>query len=232
MSDTKDKLMYERAEFADGLGISRAAVTRAINQDRVIVDLGTDMIDPHYPTNLAYIRGIIANRRGHGLTAKFKEEMKADFVDTTRRKRRGKLTALGTSSKAASAYKDIAGRLDPDISIESDEGEDLFDRLMSQGLLQPAEQLKIAQTTIANLRIAQEMDDLIVREMVVKCFARLSGIISSRLLCLGQRSAKNICSLFGDMSAEKEIAVQGLMDDEVAGAVDAIQKEIENATDW
>lgn len=104
--------------------------------------------------------------------------------------------------------------------------------MMAQGLLGPGEQLKVAQTTLANLRIAKEMDDLIVRSMVSGFFARLGGIMSSRLLCLGQRSAKQICSVFGDLSPEKEIAVQKVIDDETAEAVESIQKEIADVTDW
>lgn len=232
MGDTKDRLLYGRSEFARGLGLHKGTITRAINEDRLIVDRETDKIDPQYPTNLAYIQKVVTGRHGTGLTEQFKKELQSNFIDIEKRRRRGKIASVGVNSKAATAYRNIADRLDENIDIETPEGEDLFDKLMSQGLLQPGEQLKIAQTTLANLRIAKEMDDLIVRTMVTRCFARLSGIISSRMLCLGQRSAKPLCSLFGDMSPEKEIAVQKLMDDEIAGAVEAIQREIEDATDW
>jgi len=223
---------YTRSEFADNCGLHRAAVTKAIRRGAIWVDPDTDKIDPSHPTNLGYIQHIITNKRGHGLTKELTERLKTDFQDLEKRKRKAKLVAIGENSAAATKFKEVAARIDERVTIESPEGEELFDELMRQGLLQPGEQLKIAQTTLANLRIAKEMDDLIVRSMVTKCFARLSGIISSRMLCLGQRAAKPICSLFGDMSPEKEIAVQKVVDDEVAGAVEAIQQEIKDATDW
>ena len=232
MDDEKDRLLYERREFATGLGLAPQTITRGINEERIIVDAETDKIDPTYPTNLAYIQKVVTGRHGTGLTEQFKKELQANFIDVEKRRRRGKLVGIGVNSRAAQNFADISGRLEEDVSIETPEGEDLFDRLMAQGLLNPAEQLKIAQTTLANLRIAREMDDLVAREMVIRCFTRLSGIMSSRLLCLGQRAAKNICSIFGNMSGEKEIAVQEALDDEVAAAVEAIQREISDAVNW
>lgn len=232
MDVVDERLLYSKSEFADGLGLSRAAVTRAINQERIVVDPVTDKIDPNYPTNLAYVQHIVTNNRGSGLSDQFKQQLQAAFVDVEKKKRKKKFSRMATNAKVTTAFNDIASRLDEDVSTDTKEGEELFDRLMEQGLLHPGEQLKIAQTTLANLRIAREMDDLVAKDMVKRFFTRLSGIVSSRLLCLGQRSAKGICSLFGNMSGEMEIAVQKELDDEVAAAVEAIQREIADAVEW
>jgi hypothetical protein len=221
-----------KTEFATVLGISKGAITKAVNQGRILVNPDTDKIDPAHPRNYRYIETVIDRGVGIGLDPRFKAAMDDDFNDPEVRRRKKKLEALPKRSKAKMVYEEVAARLGPDVNIETEAGENLFDELMKQGLLQPGEQLKVAQTTLANLKIAKEMDDLVVRSMVQNCFARLSGIIASRLLCLGQRSAKQLCSLFNDVSPEKEIAVQKVLDDEVAGAVTAIQKEIRDATDW
>lgn len=232
MGNEKDRLVYQRHEFADGLGLSRATITRAIREDRIILDQETGNIDPHHPTNLRFIQKTVGGRHGTGITPQFKKELQADFIDTEKRRRRSKFASVSANSTTASNFRNIAGRLDSSVDVESEEGEELFDELMRQGLLNPGEQLKVAQTSLANLRIAKEMDDLIVRSTVISCFTRLSGIISSRMLCIGQRSARNICTIFDNMSPEKEIAVQQVLDAEVAGAVEAIQREIADATDW
>lgn len=232
MARDTDILLYERSEFARGMGLSPATITKALKTGRLVIDRKTDKIDPTYPTNLAYIQRVNNGNYGIGLTPEFKAQLKASFVDVDKRRRRGKVAGVGATSKVAQNYRDIAGRLDEEVSIETPEGEDLFDTLMEQGLLNPGEQLKIAQTSLANLRIAKEMDDLVVKEMVIRCFTRLNGIMSSRLLCLGQRSARGLCAIFGDMSGEKEIAVQKALDDEVAAAVDAIQREMADVIDW
>lgn len=232
MGGRADRLLYKRSEFATGLGLAPQTITRAINEDRLFVDPETDCIDPSHPSNLGYIQRIVTKGVGTGLTPEFKKALQDDFLDMEKRKRKKKFAGISPNSKVAQNFKEISSRLEEDVSTDTREGEDLFDKLMAQGLLQPGEQLKIANTTLANLRIAKEMDDLIVKEMVVRFFSRLNGIMTSRLLCLGQRSAKAVCSIFGDMSGDKAIAVQQKIDDEVASAVEAIQREIADASDW
>lgn len=68
--------------------------------------------------------------------------------------------------------------------------------------------------------------------MVKSFFGRLSGVMTNRLLCLGQRASKPLCDIFGDRDPEKQIKVQAVIDKEMASAVEAIQREISDATDW
>jgi hypothetical protein len=204
------------------------------------------------------VHRIVTNNIGEGISDEFKQHLKGDYDDfeeyeqklreeraeerkkkaeaepkkKKRKKRKLPPYKKPATKKAVATFKKIANKLDEATDVDDPESEDLFEKLMSQGMLNPGEQLKIAQTALANLRIAKEMDDLITKQMVVQCFARLSGIMSSRLLCLGQRAAKQLCGIFDQTSPEKEIEVQKVLDDEVASAVEAIQKEISDAVDW
>lgn len=242
------ELRYTQLQFAGLVGLSKQAIGKAISEDRVIVEMETGLIDPKYPTNIAFVQKVISSGRGKGIAPEYKRHMCGDFSpEELKPKRKGRppgsktkkktkkkesLPTKPKSARALKAYKSMAEKLEARTTVDDPDSEDLFDKLMSQGLLQPGEQLKIAQTALANLRIAKEMDDLITKEMVIQCFSRLSGIMSSRLLCLGQRSAKQLCGIFDQTSPEKEIEVQKVLDDEVASAVDAIQREISDVINW
>lgn len=242
----EQKLRYTQYQFAQYLGLSKQAITKAVADDRVVLDMETGLIDPLYPTNIAYVQKLITSGRGKGIAPEYKRHMRGHTnPDDFKPRKPGPKPGAKPKPKpkkepkpkiknhrAVKTYKTMAEKLDAQVNEEDPEGEDLFEKLMSQGLLQPGEQLKIAQTALANLRIAKEMDDLITRDMVVQCFSRLSGIMSSRLLCLGQRSAKQLCGIFDQTSPEKEIEVQKVLDDEVASAVDAIQREISDVINW
>lgn len=246
------ELRYTQLQFAGLVGLSKQAISLAVSEDRLMLEAGTALIDPKHPLNILFVKKLISAGRGTGIAPEYKRHMCGDFSpEEIKPKKRGRPPGVKSkpkpkpkpkkkesppekpkSRKAVKAFKSMAEKLDSRTTVDDPEGEDLFEKLMSQGLLQPGEQLKIAQTALANLRIAKEMDDLITRDMVVQCFSRLSGIMSSRLLCLGQRSAKQLCGIFDQTSPEKEIEVQKVLDDEVASAVDAIQREISDVVNW
>lgn len=228
---------YSKTLFAENAGVDRSTINRSLRGHRIHEE-EDGRIDPRHPMNIKYLMYLVDRKKGKGLSIAFMDIVEQHCSqmlppaaqEGMRRPRRG---SVPDSATIAKNYDDMLSRLGADVNAEPEEKDRLFDTLMSQGLLQPGEQLKVAQTTLANLRIAKEMDDLIARDLVKKCFARLSGIIASRLLCLGQRSTKEICAVFGDMSPEKEIAVQRVVDDEVAGAVEAIQREIiDVSSEW
>lgn len=274
-----------RTELAEHLGITKPAITKAVKAQRLVIDKKTDKIDPSHPVNIRFSLEMIT--KGKDVSRDMREQLEKGFqepdpVEPEEKKRRRRRQGIGKNSKAEQVFKQLAGVIED--NDEEGESTDLFDKLLSQGLLSAGDQLKAAQTTLANLRIAKEMGDLVVRQTVVRCFARLSGIMTNRLLCIGQRSAKSIASVFGvlppekeqeirevtaelvrkicevfgevtpkkeekvkdlvmqmlmqvravfsGMSPENEIKVQEVLDNEVSGAVEAIQREIIDATDW
>lgn len=224
-----------RTEFAEHAGIAKPTVTKAVKQQRLVVDAKTDKLDPSHPVNLRYLHNVVSKGIGSGISKDMAESLSNNFAEPdrlTKEERRKKIEeesiVPGTRmAHARDLFRMMSGGVPSDAEADGD------DKVIDmRQFLAPGDQLKMAQTTLANIRIAKELDDLIVRDMYDRFIGRLSGIMTNRLLCLGQRMAKPLCDVFGKRDPELEIKVQQLVEEEVEGAVEAVQREITDATDW
>lgn len=230
-----------RTEFARHAGISNATITKGVKSKRLVVDRRTQKLDPSNAVNLRYLQNVMEKNIGKGISKDLADFLERGFADSKpdlteeERANRIAIESVATNSKdighLARKVPEIPGFSRKKPPPEKASEEQIQALAIAAGAA-PGDKLKEAQTTLANLKIARELEDLILKTMVKGFFGRLSGVMTNRLLCLGQRMSKPLCDVFGDRDPEKQIKVQGIVDREMAGAIEAIQREISDATDW
>jgi hypothetical protein len=191
--------VYKKSEFSRLAGVSRAAVTKAVQRGEIVeVDGRIDITDPVNASYLASNR----DRRPKVDSAKSKPKKR----NTTKTK---------TDLPKFKPKKSKPDKDETPLNISPGDKE-RYEILKTQ-----------AQTASIQLKYAKELKILILRELVEGAFQRLYAVAVNYFLVLGDRLAPILASLCRETDQAVIIEMKSRIDKEVTRALEELKRQTE-----
>lgn len=185
------------AAFAEILGVSKAAISKALKAGRLVAH----GINPDLPKNKAFAEKARTNA-GNKKEVKFakavgKAKARAEQEQPAEEK---------SGTNELSDYEEAAVRAH---TAEKDE----------KAIYQTFKTKKL------QLEIAQQMKEVIPRSFVEKFFGRITGVLHTHFLYLGERTSAHIAGICEITEPAKKLEIQQAIDKEITGGLQEVKSQ-------
>jgi hypothetical protein len=188
-----------RADYAELLGLSRAAITRAVNEQRI--HLTSKGIDPDHPTNQYYAEKILS--------------------------RKSDSSAINRAATPPPKYEEQTTL--PLFDVTGDMSEFVTDQERHMGFMSKSdiERMKLyKQVTLMDIKERKERGELVSRESAQKLLAKLFMVDSKEWRTMGDRLADELAALGGIEDSETIIKFHERIEAEVFKTLQHIKRLI------
>jgi hypothetical protein len=201
------KYLTQKA-FAELVGVSSAAIFKAIRDGRVVKT--SRGIDPDHPTNKYYL------------------EQTSRYRDPKTNGKKAGSKSENRSTKKKAKKKTAKSEQEKEQETEREEEIVIRPKIRSGRTKANAERKRIeAQTTKLNIEIARKMGILVLREDVSKAFGKIYSVAINHFLPMGDRLAPILAGICGTSDQERVIKVKEKIDNEMTRALEELKRGTE-----